>query len=213
MDSVILARWSHRTADDSCATIVPDGCRDLILQRSPGGRPRWFLSPLDERSRHVQVAAGTIMRGFRLRPGVRIDERALLALTQTPRFQEGDLSECIRDFSVLSTPVAEALACLASEARTVRAAAVLLGITPRTLQRLLMHETGRPPSFWARLARARRAGRALLCGHALSDVAFEQGFADQAHMTREFRRWFGLTPLKARHETRFQSALQQAGHG
>lgn len=213
-DGVILARWRHRAESDGRATIVPDGCRDLIVRHAPGERPCWFLSPLDEQSRHVQVARGTFMQGFRLKPGVRIDQRALLLrLAETPRLEAENLADCIQDFSVLPASVEEALACLACEVRSVGDARALLGVSPRTLQRLLIHETGRPPSFWIRLSRARRAGRALLHGHPLSEIAFRYGFSDQAHMTREFRRWFDLTPSKARRDASFRDALHQSGHG
>lgn len=213
MDGLLLARWRHRAASDVTATVVPDGCRDLIFCHVPGKRPRWFLSPLDVRSRHVGVAAGTFLQGFRLKPGVRIGENALLALAQTPSTHDGDLGDCLDDFAVLSKSVEEALASLARAVRSVGEAAALLGVTPRTLQRLLMHETGKSPSFWLQLARARRAGRALMHDHALGEVAFAHGFSDQSHMTREFRRWFGLTPSQARHEASFREALQQSGHG
>lgn len=56
-----------------------------------------------------------------------------------------------------------------------------------------MRATGRAPSFWLRLARVRHTARAVLRGDALADAAAGSGFAD-AHMTREFRRWFGVTP-------------------
>jgi AraC-like DNA-binding protein len=32
----------------------------------------------------------------------------------------------------------------------------------------------------------------------IADVAFTVGYADQAHMTREMRRWFGVTPAAMR---------------
>ena len=213
MDGAILARWSYRAVSCRRVTIVPDGCRDLILRRSPGERPCWFLSPLDERTRHVHVAAGTLLLGFRLKPGARIDEPEFLALTKDPLLQERDPSDCIGSLCVLPESLEEALACLAAHARSVGEAAALLGVTTRTLQRLLVHETGRPPSFWIRLARARRAARAVLDGHALGGVARAHGFSDQAHMTREIRRWFDLTPVEARRETSFQGALHQSGHG
>lgn len=213
MDSVILARWSHRATADGRATIVPDGCRDLILRHVAGERPCWFLSPLDERTRHVPVLSGTMMSGFRLRPGTHIDEKVLLALARRPSDAEGALVDCIHAFSTLTEPLAEALACLAAGPPSVRRAAALLGVSPRTLQRLVAAQTGRSPSFWLRLARARRAGRALLQGEALSQVAWAHGYSDQAHMTREFRRWFGLTPRSARCESSLQLALRESGHG
>ncbi len=68
------------------------------------------------------------------------------------------------------------------------------GLSPWHLVRVFARETGLPPHAYlvqARLARARE----LLAGPLrLADIAAETGFADQAHLTREFKRRFGLTP-------------------
>jgi AraC-like DNA-binding protein len=45
------------------------------------------------------------------------------------------------------------------------------------------------------LFRARLAGKTVLePGRKIVDNALENGFADQAHLTRELRRWLGTTP-------------------
>jgi AraC-like DNA-binding protein len=38
----------------------------------------------------------------------------------------------------------------------------------------------------------------IVRGRSLSDVAFEAGFADQAHFSRTFKGAFGLTPTRYR---------------
>ena len=53
---------------------------------------------------------------------------------------------------------------------------------------------GLPPSEYQRLLRLRVARRALAGGAALADAAAVSGFADQAHLTRWFRRCYGITP-------------------
>lgn len=53
---------------------------------------------------------------------------------------------------------------------------------------------GVPPSEYQRLLRLRTARRALADGAALADAAAVSGFADQAHLTRWFRRCYGITP-------------------
>ena len=45
---------------------------------------------------------------------------------------------------------------------------------------------------------SRRAAGASTIGHDLAAVAIDQGYADQAHMTREFRTWFALSPGRFR---------------
>jgi AraC-like DNA-binding protein len=53
---------------------------------------------------------------------------------------------------------------------------------------------GMPPSDYQRQLRLRAARRALAGGAAVADVAAATGFADQAHLTRWFRRCYGITP-------------------
>jgi AraC-like DNA-binding protein len=53
---------------------------------------------------------------------------------------------------------------------------------------------GLPPSEYQRLLRLRAARRALAGGAALADAAAATGFADQAHLSRWFRRCYGITP-------------------
>lgn len=68
------------------------------------------------------------------------------------------------------------------------------GLSPWHLVRVFARDTGLPPHAWLVQARLERA-RTLLAGPSrLADIAAETGFADQAHLTREFKRRHGLTP-------------------
>lgn len=72
----------------------------------------------------------------------------------------------------------------------------LAGISPRHLGRLDRDWVGLSPGHLLRLRRFQRALRRLSLQPAvpLARIAFETGFADQAHLTREFRRYSGMTP-------------------
>ena len=70
------------------------------------------------------------------------------------------------------------------------------GISSRHLERLSQDWVGLPPGQLVRLLRFQRALRRLSHRRAvpLARVALETGYADQAHLTREFRRYSGMTP-------------------
>jgi AraC-like DNA-binding protein len=53
---------------------------------------------------------------------------------------------------------------------------------------------GLAPSTYQRQLRLRAARRLLACGMPPADAAALAGFADQAHLTRWFRRCYGITP-------------------
>jgi len=85
-----------------------------------------------------------------------------------------------------------------------------IGISPRSLRRDIAQLTGLSPQSLAGIFRARHA-LALLQNTALPlvDVAMVAGYADQAHLTRELRRFTGDTPALWRHSGRI---LQDRSH-
>lgn len=69
------------------------------------------------------------------------------------------------------------------------------GLSPAHFARAFKESVGRAPHQHLLTLRLDRARRLLdVPGAALSDVALQTGFADQAHFTRFFKRQFGITP-------------------
>ncbi|MES9995442.1 helix-turn-helix domain-containing protein [Desulfovibrio aminophilus] len=187
----ILATWSHTAREAHSFLVMPDGCRDFILRCRPGTRPILYVSPLMATPEQVSVIPGERFIGVRLQPGARIDHSLQCALQRPESLEE--LADFAREAARIPPDVAEALSCLAL-AESPAAAARDLGVSLRTLQRHTLKATGQPPDFWRRLARARKAARGVLSGASLMETAHACLFADQAHMTRELRRWFSMTP-------------------
>jgi AraC-like DNA-binding protein len=68
------------------------------------------------------------------------------------------------------------------------------GISASRLSHLFSEQVGisvRPYVLWLRL---HRAAASLRAGRSITDAAHEAGFADGAHLSRVFRRMFGLAP-------------------
>jgi AraC-like DNA-binding protein len=213
MSELVLDTWALTAEQPVAGLVLPDGCRDLIFCHPAGERPLWFVSDLSDRPYEVMVEAGTRMRGFRLQPGAAVDCDALLAAVQGRDCGDGDVLARIADHVRRPPRVAEALNCLASAVGSVAEAAGLLGVSPRSLQRLVLGATGHTPVAWLQLARARQAARAVAVAQPLAEVADQYGYADQAHMTRAFRRWFGTTPRQLRGDARRQDILAASGYG
>jgi AraC-like DNA-binding protein len=70
-----------------------------------------------------------------------------------------------------------------------------------------------PPDFWRLLGRARRAAGRIASGARLAEVADDAGYSDQAHMTRELARWFGMSPGQLRRSAPALDALLQPALG
>jgi AraC-like DNA-binding protein len=72
--------------------------------------------------------------------------------------------------------------------------ASLCATSPFHLVRSFTDVVGMPPHAYLTQIRANRARAMLLRGAGLSGVAYQCGFCDQSHLTRTFKRLFGVTP-------------------
>jgi AraC-like DNA-binding protein len=72
--------------------------------------------------------------------------------------------------------------------------AVMTGLSQFALLRAFRSETGLPPHAYLNQQRVRQARLLLDRGVGPADVAAETGFADQAHLTRHFKRVVGVPP-------------------
>jgi AraC-like DNA-binding protein len=74
-----------------------------------------------------------------------------------------------------------------------------VGLNRFQLYRQFRERYGVAPSAYLRQVRLREARRRLAAGAAIAEVAVATGFADQSHLTRWFRRTYGITPRVYQH--------------
>jgi len=70
----------------------------------------------------------------------------------------------------------------------------LSGLDRWTLARQFRAAFGTSPGRFRTLRQLDQVRRLLKCGTPLAEAAAEAGFADQSHMSRHFKRAYGLTP-------------------
>jgi AraC-like DNA-binding protein len=70
----------------------------------------------------------------------------------------------------------------------------LTGLSRYHLVRTFTGRVGVPPHTYLRQVRIRQAKALLASGHTPADVALSTGFTDQSHLTRWFKRLWGVTP-------------------
>ncbi len=192
--------------------VVPDGCRDLLFRAQAGKRPRWHITFLDETAYEVNSAAGDFMMGYRLRPGTLIDEIGLLGAVKQFEAGQGQVEELLEEFCCHSDRTEQALSCLSAGSPDMNEVAKDLGMSVRSLQRLVQKNTGKTPGFWMGLARVRRAARQVTKGFSLAQIAIDLGYADQSHMSRDMKRWLGASPGKIKTFPQIVEQLQQPGY-
>jgi len=212
MDNNLLSLWNSSSELETTTVILPDGCRDLIMKVVNNEKPKWFVSPLFDQAKLVSIEANTVFSGYRMKPGVHIEEKTLLRSLDQSEENIDDISNLLSDHTDTKYSVQEALKCLATDVNSVKQVAKELGVSPRTLQRLIVSNTNKPPTYWILLARARRAARALTLSTPLAEIAEIYGYADQSHMNREFKRWFNTTPLVMRATPKLLRQLYNGGY-
>ena len=80
---------------------------------------------------------------------------------------------------------------------TVSGIAKAVYMSPHHFKRLFKQSTGQSPYQYVVEARVRKAKELLTTGKfTISEAAFHVGFADQSHLTRHFKRVFGLPPKR-----------------
>lgn len=84
-----------------------------------------------------------------------------------------------------------------------------LGLSRFQVLRAFRDTVGMPPFAWLSQYRATRARALLVAGHRPAQAAALTGFADQAHLTRWFRRVFGVTPGAFRNSVQDVTGLRR----
>ncbi|PHR61460.1 MAG: AraC family transcriptional regulator [Robiginitomaculum sp.] len=209
----ILEKWTHYSDNVSTAIVFPDGCYDVILAYHPKRKPHCFISDIDHMSYQVDLEAGVTLTGYRLQPGVISNKTSIIKHLNNTLENIADIEGIIEEHSTHSNAVHDAIQCLSGRIKSVSAAAAMLGVSQRTLQRSFQNWRIEPPEFWLLLARARRAACHVRSTTQLAEIAYLEGYADQAHMTREFQRWFQLTPGHLRQSNSAHENIIQSGLG
>lgn len=206
---MLYYRWEYSVTADETSIIQPDGCRDVILVSKPNEPDEVRITNWDSQPQAVRLLEGTKMVGYRLSPGTTIASTVLM---------NGDLNtfaleDMIESERAQSLEIFELIETLAQSNLTVQQVARQSGRTVRTLQRQFRDLSLPSPDYWRLLGRARRAAKALPCHVPLAEIAHEYGYNDQAHMTREFVRWFGKTPSRLRQDKVSIVDISQPGLG
>jgi AraC-like DNA-binding protein len=115
---------------------------------------------------------------------------ALLALDPSARRRRPADPACVRAVD----RARELLDATPDAPVTAEALEAACGVDRWTLARAFRRRLGTSPHRYAVLRRLDRVRDRLLAGDSLAVAAAEAGFADQAHMTRQFRRAHGLPP-------------------
>ncbi|WP_240519501.1 helix-turn-helix domain-containing protein [Amycolatopsis antarctica] len=210
---LVRCLWS---GTGSTRTIVPDGCLDLIV-----GDGRVFVAGPDTAPWRSEIAPGRPIHGIRFRPGnaarvlgVAADElrdRRVRLTDLWGRAGRTATDRLLTDPSALAgivaghvrsgpDPAVDRLVgrLRGGASRVGEAMADLdagdLGVGERQLRRRFTVAVGYGPATYLRIARLERAIGGAAAASGLAELAHGAGYADQAHLSRDFRELTGATP-------------------
>ncbi|MDG2534757.1 helix-turn-helix domain-containing protein [Sphingomonas sp. HITSZ_GF] len=220
LDGLVAAVWT--LAADQPGWVeheaTPDGCIELI-RRSAGrsewrrDQPEYFATGLSNHPIRFGFSGDARFTAIKLWPW------AWHALGGTPCPRFADTWIAVDGKSPLAAllhgdPVANLVRALAGTTPPPLARAILTsagvgeiaaraGLPHRRLQRIFARELGLAPRAYLRLLRFRAAMQDVQQGgDSLADTAAARGYADQAHMARDFRALAGVPPSNARDRAR-----------
>ena len=199
-----------RTIDQTDGTYLAsaDACWDLICTTSANGS-RVLLSGPSSRPTVVPYRAGNRNVGVRFTPGTyftHVEPHAMCDRTVPLPMPEPTTFELGGEWWPM--PAYENVDELidALEHRGLLAHDDVIdaalhgeptGVSPRSVQRHFTRITGLSPQNVRRITRAREAAARLRSGEAIAEVAYQLGYADQSHLTRDVKRLTGYTPGEA----------------
>ncbi len=168
------------------------GYQMLVFQLQPFAvRAIFGVNPklLNDECHDLSVQHADTLQGLQLAPGTReqteilanfIAQQADRATTETAR----------------QIQMAIGLVLSSGGKITVKALAQQLHLTERTLQRLFMEYVGLPPKQFAKIVQFQQAFNQVSdeAFDKLTEIVFENGYADQSHFIRNFRRYTGAKP-------------------
>jgi AraC-like DNA-binding protein len=195
---------------------MPDGCIEIV--RRHGGRSAWrreqpelFVAGLGSAPIRFGFSGDAAFTGVKLWPwawealggipcpafaddwiALPLHHPMALLLDGTAATVAGRIAEVLE--AMETPPIAKAILA----ARSVAELSRTTGWPPRRLQRWFEAHIGLAPRTYLRVIRFQSSLRALGETHNLADHAAAHGYADQAHMARDFRRLAGTPPSHAR---------------
>jgi AraC-like DNA-binding protein len=209
--------WERADARGEGARILPDGCIDVVFSPSRGLR----LIGANTVAFISDVEPGEPVIGARLVPGAApallgvaaepvLDRRPPLSellgdegrRLQALLYESADrvailrawLTERATHASAPDPLIAATVAGMVSGDQRIGPLADSLGISERALRRRVTAAVGYGPKRLARVLRLRRALALAGAGSPLVDVAYETGYADQAHFGHDCLELAGIAP-------------------
>lgn len=214
--------WVAHANADARHCVIPDGSLDVVLEFA-GSRVRSWVYGTTSRPVDFAIEPGAHYLGIRFRPGQGRHFVALAAHELTDRRTVADdllrtsldaaredlpgagtvrridriLAEHLARLQPARSRIDEAIAAIeggSTDRVRMQEVAACHGGSQRQFERVFRETVGLTAKQFASIHRYRRAAVLIARGMPLAEAAAETGYADQSHMSNEFRRLAGASP-------------------
>lgn len=216
----VAGYWLARGNRDARHAVLPDGALDVVIEVLDGRARNWVYGT-SSRPVEFAIEPGADYFGIRFRPGQGrhfiappahefTDHRE--AAPGLLRFELDGADEVLdggiaaRIDRVLERRLAQAapapdridraIAAIGLGSARIADVADGFGGSQRQFERVFRAAVGLGPKQFASIQRFRQAAGLIARGSALADAAVDAGYADQSHMSNEFRRLAGASPRR-----------------
>jgi AraC-like DNA-binding protein len=215
LKDVLVCTW-HEQAPSTPRSVLPDACIDIVWDGTE-------LTVAGPDTGPIEVASDAAFVGIRFRPGIapfflgteaaelrdrnvwlaklwgRAADELAEQLCERPEaasdlLQDALLRRGMPPGDTLVPRVLDELRRPRHDSPGLDSLARRLDASERTLRRHCLVAFGYGPKTLERILRFRRALRLVQHGMSVASVAHMSGYADQAHLSREFQRLAGATP-------------------
>jgi AraC-like DNA-binding protein len=201
--------WQTLDQTDGTYLAAADACWDLVFTATP----RWsrvLLSGPSSRPTPVPYEAGNRNVGVRFTHGTyftHVEPHSMCDRTiALPMHDRHTFGLANRSWPMPAYPEVDELIHAFDTAGLLAHDPVIdaalhgqeTAVSPRSVQRHFTRITGLSPRHVRQISRAREAVTRLRAGEAIAEVAYELGYADQSHLTRDVKRLTGYTPGESR---------------
>lgn len=216
----VAGYWLARGNRDARHAVLPDGALDVVIEVL-GGRARSWVYGTSSRPVEFAIEPGADYFGIRFRPGQgrhfiappaqeltdkREAARGLLRFELEGAEEALDGGVAARIDRVLERRLAQAvpavdridhaIAAIQAGGASISEVAARFGGSQRQFERVFRAAVGLAPKQFSSIHRFRQAAGLIARGAPLADAAVDAGYADQSHMSNEFRRLAGASPRR-----------------
>lgn len=213
--------WFSAQAGAPVTVLLPDGRVDVVLEATPAGASVAVYGSVTART-SVALQPRARYVGVQFRPGAarHFIDAAAHELTDRAvggeralRFDPARALDAASPQSVIAcldaalrrrlarlqpvpTRIDHAIDSVARAQGQVRidALAAHVGVSRRQIERDFLDAVELAPKAFAAILRLRHASAWVRAGHPIAEAALAAGYADQAHLSRDFQRYAGLSP-------------------